>query len=126
MRLFVENVMRVWKQNVGGILIGSALLVAALGMLGCPPSSGQQQALQDLPPFSEEDAIILAKLEAKSEGVQVETYTISTRKKKESWWVQFQERPAAGMEKSRKAKKWPHYFVVEIAPTGKTTLTKNL
>jgi len=119
--------MRTPKQSISNTLIGLTLAAAALGIVGCPSALEKDRlSATNLPPFSEQDAIILAKLEAKSEGVWIEAYDISTRQRKDSWWVHFQQRLADPIRNTSKARRWPYRFIVEVSPTGEIRLMKNL
>jgi len=95
------------------------LLVSALTLVGCP--FGSRGGLSDgegPPQFSKADAIILAKLEAKAQGIRIEPYEVAAKLNRGVWCVSF-VKPAP-----KRSKGWPDEFVVEVWPAGRVRLVK--
>lgn len=122
--------MRIRTRAVGTFVSGSVLLVFALTLAGCSrPRSWRwpwwgDRAGAKAPAFSGEDAVILARLEAKSKGVQIDEYDISARQKKQTWWVGFQR--SSPPEDRKAATAWPNRFAVKVSPAGEVDLVRRM
>lgn len=114
-------------RTVGMLVLGSVLMFFALTVGGCSwlswPWRHEQVVRAQPPQFSGGDAIILARLEAKSKGIRIEPYDISTEQKKEFWWVYFQKTPPP-KTRSKRARSWPYRFAVTISAAGEVDLVK--
>jgi hypothetical protein len=120
--------MRIGRRTIGRLAVGSVLTFFALTAAGCSWLRlwPDRHVVRSQPPqFSREDAIILARLEAKSKGIQIEPYDISAKQKKESWWVYFQKTPPPKTGFKRAAS-WPYRFAITISAAGEVDLIKRL
>jgi len=63
---------------------------------------------------SNDEAIRLARLQARDEGVNPDDYRVSARKDEEFWWVWFDEAKPTGREG------WPAHFIVRVDRNGLT------
>ena len=95
--------------------LGLAWLVLAACVGGCINIKVDADGLvSKYTSVSHDEAIRLARSQARSEGVNPDDYRVSARKDKEFWWVWFDEAKHTGKEG------WPAHFIVRVDKNGLT------
>ncbi len=119
--------MGIRKRVLDVVVLTLVLAPLSLAAAGCSrlwrPFAGSHAREAAPPAFTRDDAIILAKLEAKSQGIDLAPYTISAELEQGSWWVNFRK-PAPPKTRSSLARAWPYRFAVKVAPYGQIELLK--
>lgn len=109
------------RKHAVGVVAG-VLLTCLVIVGGCAQPAGRLSSPR-LPAFSEPDALVLARLEAKSQGVPIDAYQIIPRARGRDWLVRFEKPAPEDVEWSRR-EKWPYRFDVLVASSGEVRLVK--